>query len=1134
MRCPKCQYENRAVAKYCIECGAKLGVYCSACRHQNPAGSKFCEECGTNIGVSSKKFPIAISFEEKLGKMQRILPKGLTERILAQRDKFEGERRHVTVMFCDMEGFTSLVENLGPEDAYSIMDRIYDLLMHEISKYEGTVNEMTGDGIMALFGAPIALEDAPQRAMRSALSIHRQMAQFNTQIQPSMEHLPPIRMRIGIHTGPVVVGSLGNDLRVEFKAVGDTVNLAARMERLAEPGTTYATEEAFRLTEDFFRFEALGEKIVKGKAEPVKVYRLIAPSSRRTRIDIRAERGLTPFVGRERELELLLDGFARSKEGRGQAFSIIGEAGVGKSRLLYEFRKEVANEDVTFLEGSCLSYSRRVSYHPIIEALKQNFDVGEADGDAAIRKKVAGGLKSLGAEETSPLTHVLELLSVKSDGIDPIVLSPEARKNRIIAALTNITLRSSEVRPLIMAFENLHWTDMASEEAFKKILDSISAARVFLIFTYRSDFVPSWGMRSYHNMLNLNRLSNRQSLALASHLLGGARLEEQLEQLLMQKTEGIPFFIEEFIGSLKHKGIIKEADGRILIAKTIDDVSIPSTIQDVIMARVDSLPDGAKVVLQTGSVAGREFGHDLIKRVAEYTEDALWSHLSALKDAELLFERGIYPQSSYVFKHAITQDIVYNSLLLKKRKEIHQKIGAVLEELNAERLAEFYEILAYHCLKGEDWQRAYRYSREAGLKSLAHSDYEEAQRYFEDALTAIRNLPREKTMIEQDIDLRFSMRSVLLPLGRNDEWTEWINGAELLAQEIQDDARLAQVFYYRASTHWIKNEPLKGIEVAQKALTLSEKTGHFSSQVATLQYLGILCFTIGEFSRQVDYLQEVRRRLTGPAAFLLHGLSTFPGAFGRGLLALGMSELGNFDQIEELRKEAFEIAERAEDAFTLSATNAFLGLAYLRWGKLQSALPLLEKGYQMCLLSKIQFLHSFTAGALSQAYLLTDEPSRAREVLKESTGPGILERGVWTVYPVAILADAYRAAGEAALALETAFRALALADEGQARGFAAWAMWVTARIHSGANRPEEAEKWYRRALERASALLMKPLVAHCHLGLGRLNGTVSGEVKTREHLAAAATMYREMDMGFWLKQAETELMTLREDTDGGE
>ncbi|MGE5259147.1 MAG: ATP-binding protein [Hyphomicrobiales bacterium] len=1044
--------------------------------------------------------------------MQGHLPKGLTERVLAQRDKIEGERKHVTVLFCDMEGFTPIVEKLGPEEAYGIMDRVYDLLMHQVHKYEGTVNEMTGDGVMALFGAPIALEDAPQRAMRAALSIHREMAQFNAKIQPSKEPLPPFRMRVGIHTGPVVVGVLGNDLRVEFKAVGDTVNLAARMEGLAEPGTTYATEEAFRLTEGFFRFEALGEKIVKGKAEPVKVYRLIAPGSRRTRIDVRAERGLTPFVGRERELELLLDGFERAKSGRGQAFSIIAEAGVGKSRLVYEFRKAVAHEDVTFLDGSCLSYSRGVSYHPIIDALKQNFDIGEADGDTAIREKVAEGLRALGAQEASTFPHLLELLSVKSDEADAIRLSPEARKNRIIHALTNITLSGAAIRPLIMAYENLHWIDKASEESFKKILDSISDARAFLIFTYRPDFVHSWGMRSYHNHLNLNRLSNRDSLALASHLLGGAGLDEQLEQLVLEKTEGVPFFIEEFISSLNYKGIIEKVDGQFRMAKDIGHVSLPSTIQDVIMARVDSLPEGSKAVLQTGSVVGREFSHDLIQNVGGIAEDALWSHLSALKDAELLYERGIYPQSSYVFKHAITQDVVYNSLLHNKKKGLHQKIGTALEQANPERLDEFYEILAYHFLKGEDWQRAYQYNREAGLKSLAQSAYEEAQRYFEDAFAALKNQPRDRIRIEREIDLRFSMRSALTPLGRYMEWGEWIHGAESLAREIQDDVRLAQALNYLSSAHWIKKETLPALELAQKALTLAEKAGHFSCQVATILHLGIFYFTVGDYPKHVEWHQELRRRLTGEAAYLHHGLSSFPGAFGRGLLALGMAELGDFDQIEELRQEALEIAERVEDAFTLSSTDTFIGLAYLRHGELEVALPLLEKGHQMCLLSKMQFLRAFTAGALGQAYLLAEEPRRALDVLEETTRPEIFERGVWTVYPLTILADAYRAAGEDALALATASRALALADEVQARGFETWAMWVMARIHADGDRPEEAEDWYRRTLQRASHLLMRPLVAHCHQGLGKLFLRLGDETKARSGLDAARDLYRSLRM----------------------
>ena len=350
MKCPKCQIENPDVANFCGECGTELERVCLKCNYLNPPQFKFCNKCGSSLIIPAKEGPRELSFDEKLAKIQRYLPKDLTQKILAQRDKIEGERKQVTVMFCDMEGFTSLTEKLGSEQMYSMMDEVYEILIYKVHDYEGTVNELTGDGITALFGAPIALEDAPQRAIRSALAIHKEMTRFSDKIKTESS-IPPIKMRIGIHTGPVVVGTLGNDLRVEFKAVGDTVNLASRTEGLAEPGTTFVTEETFKLTEGLFRFESLGEKLVKGKEEPVKVYQVIAPSTRRTRFDVSAERGLTPFVGRERELELLLDGFQRAKLGKGQAFSIISEAGCGKSRLLYEFRKAVANEDVNFLEG---------------------------------------------------------------------------------------------------------------------------------------------------------------------------------------------------------------------------------------------------------------------------------------------------------------------------------------------------------------------------------------------------------------------------------------------------------------------------------------------------------------------------------------------------------------------------------------------------------------------------------------------------------------------------------------------------------------------------------------------------------------------------------------------------------------
>jgi ABC-type oligopeptide transport system substrate-binding subunit/class 3 adenylate cyclase len=679
-----------------------------------------------------------LAFDDKLAKIQRYLPKGLTEKILAQRGKIEGERKQVTVLFCDMEGFTPLSERLGPEEAYSVMDQVYEILIHRVHDYEGTVNEMTGDGIVALFGAPIAVEDAPQRAIRSSLAIHREMAKFSDKIKQEREGIVILKMRIGIHTGPVVVGTLGNDLRVEFKAVGDTVNLASRMEELAEPGATYVTEETFKLTEGLFRFEAMGEKEVKGRKEPVNVYRAIASSTRRTRFDVSAERGLTAFVGRERELELLLDGLERSKAGRGQAFSIVAEAGVGKSRLLYEFRKAVASEDVTFLEGRCLSYSRGVAYHPVIDILKANFDIREGDGDFDIKEKVERGLKILGADEASTLPYLLELLAVKDSAIDKIPMSPEVRKDQIFEPLNRIVLKGSGIRPLIMAFEDLHWIDKSSEDHLKHLLESIPGARVLLLFTYRPEFVQTWGAKSYHSQVMLNRLSNRESLMMVSHLLGTEELDRDLEEFILEKTEGVAFFIEELIKSLKDLKIIEKEGTRYRITKDLQEVAIPATIQDVIMARVDSLPEGSKSLLQTMSVLGREFSYDLIRRVTGLTEQELLSHLSGLKDSELLYERGIYPQSTYIFKHALTQEVAYNSLLLKRRKEIHEEIGKGIEALYLDRLEEQYELLAYHYSHSGNTDKAVEYLSQAGDRARGLYAHQEAIDYYQRALAFLK------------------------------------------------------------------------------------------------------------------------------------------------------------------------------------------------------------------------------------------------------------------------------------------------------------------------------------------------------------------------------------------------------------
>ena len=663
-------------------------------------------------------------------------PPYLAEKILTSRSALEGERKQVTVLFVDVSGFTSLSERLDPEDVHSLMNRAFELMLAEVHRYEGTVNQFLGDGIMALFGAPIAHEDHAQRAVHAALGIRQALEGYQAELQ-SRQGIS-FQVRQGLNTGLVVVGSIGNDLRMDYTAVGDTTNVAARLQAAADPGRILIAEATHRLVAGYFHTRSLGDLALKGKAEPVGAWEVISARIARTRLEVEAERGLTPFVGRERELQLLFECFEQAKAGHGQVVFIAGEPGIGKSRLLLEFRRRLGDE-ATWIEGRSMSFGRSMAFHPLIDLLRRNFRIEESDTEEMIVAKVERSVLRLGEDLRPFLPYLRYLLSVDPGDAAVLAMDPQQRRGEIFDALRHLTLRASEVRPQVTVFEDAHWMDQATEAYLLFMADSIPTSRVLRILTYRTGYVQPFGERTYHTRIALNTLSTERSVEMTQALLATASLPEELKALIVRKAEGNPFFVEEVVKSLLEVGALRRAGDGYVLAKRLDEIFVPNTIQDVIMARIDRLEEAPKRTLQLASVIGREFTRRLLDRIADIrarTEELL----QELKAIELIYEKSVFPELAYMFKHALTHEVAYNSLLVQRRKELHRLIALAIEELYVERLAEQYEVLAYHFSRGEEWAKALEYLLKAAEKAAQAFATREAITLYDQALEAAGQL----------------------------------------------------------------------------------------------------------------------------------------------------------------------------------------------------------------------------------------------------------------------------------------------------------------------------------------------------------------------------------------------------------
>ena len=1119
MLCPQCRFENREGVTFCEECGAKLDVACPSCGAAIPPGRKFCGSCGQPLAAGATPAP-------RFASPESYTPKHLAEKILTSKAALEGERKQVTVLFADLKGSMELLADRDPEEARKLLDPVLERMMEAVHRYEGTVNQVMGDGIMALFGAPLAHEDHAVRACYAALRMQDAVRHYSEELRRSQGI--EVQIRVGLNSGQVVVRSIGSDLHMDYTAVGQTTHLAARMEQLASPGSIRITADTLALAEGYVTVKSLGPVPVKGLREPIEMYELVGTGVARTRLQAAAQRGLSRFVGRDAELEQLRAALEKAGHGHGQIVSVVGEPGVGKSRLFWELTHSHRLQTWLVLESSSASYGKATAYLPLIDLLRAYFQVQSQDDTRTIRERVTGKLLTLDPTLGTAIPPVLSLLDVPVNEPAWQGLDPSQRRRETLDAVKRLLLRESQVQPLLVVFEDLHWIDGESQAVLDSLVESLPAARILMLVNYRREYEHRWGAKTYYTQLRLDPLPAETAGELLDALLGADVGLHLVRQLLLERTEGNPFFLEECVRTLIETKVLVGERGAYRATGAVENIHVPATVQAILAARIDRLPPEDKALLQVACVVGEDIPLTLLQAVAAVPDDMLRAALARLQAAEFLYEAALFPEVEYTFKHGLTYQVAYGSLLQERRRYLHARVAEALEQLAAGRVSEHVERLAHHAQRGELWERAVAYLRQAGAKALARSASREAAAAFEQALAALAHLPEGRATVEEAIDLRFELRQALQALGEHQRVVDYLREAETLAATVDDQRRLGWVSAYLSQYYAWLGEPERAAQAGHRALSIGGAGGDFGLQVVANFFLGQLAYGSGDYQRARKHLRWNVDALTGDLVHERFGLSGLPAVLSRNNLVYAMAELGEFTECAAYTDESVRIAESVGQPYSL--ISALIGLTepLLAKGDTDRSLPPLERALALCETWNLAFLFPLIAQRLGSAFARVGRTDEAVRLLERAiTRLPVLIRNVRAPFHAA-LGEAYLLAGRPDAADEEARRALTVAQECRTRGWQAWALRLLGEISSQREPPRvtEAQDQYRDALALATSLGMRPLIARCHLGLGRLDRRTGKRHEAQEHLATATVMFREMDMRFWLEQAEAESMEL--------
>jgi class 3 adenylate cyclase/tetratricopeptide (TPR) repeat protein len=1048
-------------------------------------------------------------------------PKHLAERIINSKGAVEGERKQVTVLFADLKGSMELLADRDPEEARKLLDPVIEHMMEAVHRYEGTVNQVMGDGIMALFGAPIAHEDHAVRACYAALRMQESVKRYADGV--FRRHGVPVEIRVGLNSGEVVVRAIGSDLHMDYTAVGQTTHLAARMEQMARPGTILLAPDTLALAEGFVQVTSRGPVPVKGLAAPIEIFELAGASPVRSRLHAAASRGLTRFVGRDAEIELLRQALGQAGEGHGQVVAVVGEPGVGKSRLVWEFNHSHRSHGWLVLETASVSYGKATTYFPVIELLRSYLGIEPRDDDRKMREKVTGKLLSLDRALEPTLPVFLSLLDVPVEDTEWTKLDPSQRRRQTLDALKRLLLRESQVQPVLLVVEDLHWIDSETQACLDLLVESLPTARLLLLVNYRPEYGHGWGSKTYYQQVRLDALPTASAEELLDALLGTGPGLEDLRRVLIDRTQGNPFFLEESVRVLVETRALTGERGAYGLARPIQSLQLPATAQAILAARIDRLAPGDKRLLQAAAVVGKDVPFPLLEAIAEEPEERLREGLARLQAAEFLYEARLFPELEYTFKHALTHEVVYGGLLHERRRGLHERVLDALEQKAGERRQEQVEQLAHHATRAQLWDRAARYLYQAGEKAFAQGRYRAAATFCETALDALDRLGDVADRVLK-INVCLELWSARNSFGQYDGSRELGEKAEALARALGDGPQLAQVQLRRAQavafTGAVPGTLASAIDQAREALERAApddvRTRSYARFIVghAARDLGRITEAVSEFAAGLTLFEHVNRH--GRDAGFVLPIYVSLGAWRSEAYAA----LGEFQAAVTSADDALRIATNTRHGSSLATANMFLGIIYVIRGEPHAALPFLENGLAIAIEHDLHLGTVRATAHLGHAFVMLGERDRGLELLAQArarsaaafTAPHVTGYGTVT-------ASAYLTANCPTEARIDIQQGLAAAAERNARGYQASLLRLEAEVLAKDDVVGARDR-LQAALTLAVELRMRPEIAHCHLGLAKLHRSTGKQERAREHLATATTMYREMGMTYWLEKAE--------------